>query len=79
MKTKIAIAMAVLLSLFVSACGSATSGSKSGGGSGETIKIAVVSPTSGSLAKTGTDAANAWKTAARLYNEKGGVLAERSN
>ncbi|WP_026926066.1 ABC transporter substrate-binding protein [Granulicoccus phenolivorans] len=77
MKTKIAIAMAVLLSLFVSACGSATSGSKSGGGSGETIKIAVVSPTSGSLAKTGTDAANAWKTAARLYNEKGGVLGRK--
>lgn len=60
----------------LAACGSASTSDGSGDtGSADDapIKVALIPPTSGALAQFGTDAANAWKLAAKMVNADGGV------
>lgn len=60
---------AMTLAMVTAACGGL------GGGSGddETIKIAIIPPSSGALAEFGSDAARAWQLAVKLVNEDGGI------
>lgn len=55
----------------LTACGAAST--SSGSGDGDTIKIALIPPTSGALAQFGTDAVKGWQTAVDLVNADGGV------
>ncbi|KQZ75665.1 MULTISPECIES: ABC transporter substrate-binding protein [unclassified Nocardioides] len=71
MKRQLIAAAATLALATTAACGAASTNSGSDGG--DTIKIALIPPTSGALAQFGTDAVNAWKTAARLANDNGGI------
>jgi branched-chain amino acid transport system substrate-binding protein len=69
-----ATAVALALGTTLAACGSASSNEDSGSGSDDApIKVALIPPTSGALAQFGTDAANAWKLAAKMVNADGGV------
>lgn len=73
MNRKLTTAVAALaLGVSTAACGSASTSSGSDG-DGETIKVALIPPTSGALAQFGTDAVKGWETAARLVNEDGGI------
>lgn len=53
--------------------GSASEEAPTGGGSGETIKIATIGPSSGALAEFGADAVLAWEFAAAEVNAAGGI------
>jgi ABC-type branched-subunit amino acid transport system substrate-binding protein len=71
-KRKLIAAVAALaLGATTAACGSASENSGSDGG--DTIKVALIPPTSGALAQFGTDAVKGWETAVRLANEDGGI------
>ncbi|KRF21128.1 hypothetical protein ASG90_01600 [Nocardioides sp. Soil797] len=73
MKRQLIAAVAALaLGATTAACGSASTNSGSDGDS-DTIKIALIPPTSGALAQFGTDAVKGWKTAARIANDNGGI------
>jgi branched-chain amino acid transport system substrate-binding protein len=73
-KWSIGAVIAVMASVSLAACGSAsTSGDADGGAADAPIKIALIPPTSGALAQFGADAVKAWKLAAKEANEKGGV------
>lgn len=79
-KTRTTALSAALLCGLVAACGSpksAEDGAGDGGGDGasggETVKVAVIPPSSGALAQFGADAAAAWQFAADEVNAAGGV------
>lgn len=70
MTRKLRLALgATVLAMVTAACGGV------GGGSGDddTIKIAIIPPSSGALAQFGTDAARAWQLAVDMVNEDGGI------
>lgn len=71
MKKKLVPALAALfLGVSATACG--TPGGSDAGGS-DTIKVAVIPPSSGALAQFGSDAAEAWKFAVDEVNAAGGI------
>lgn len=76
MKRKVATTAVVLaLGITLAACGSASNNNSDSGSAGDDspIKVALIPPSSGALAQFGTDAANAWKLAAKQVNANGGI------
>lgn len=72
--TRASVALATVLAL--TACGAESTGGGVAGGSDDgdaPIKIALIPPTSGALARFGADAVKAWKLAAKVANEDGGI------
>lgn len=73
-KTLPATALVALLTASLAACGSASSSSSgSGGADSDTVKIALIPPTTGALAQFGTDAVKGWQIAVDEVNAKGGI------
>lgn len=70
MKNRLLAAALLLTTGVMTACGSASSSGEQSDGN---IKVALIPPTSGSLAQFGTDSVKAWETAVRLVNEDGGI------
>lgn len=74
-KQVLSAALALSVGAALAGCGSASSsgGSDEASGSEETIKVALIPPTSGALAQFGTDAVKGWQLAADQVNADGGV------
>jgi ABC-type branched-subunit amino acid transport system substrate-binding protein len=64
-------ALAMTVTAAVAGCGSASSQSE--GDDEDTIKVAIIPPTSGALSQFGTDSVNGWQVAVDTVNAAGGV------
>ncbi|NKQ51907.1 ABC transporter substrate-binding protein [Amycolatopsis sp. K13G38] len=72
MRNKVVPAFAtLLLAGTLAACG--TPASSSSGSAAETVKVAIIPPSSGALAQFGSDAAKGWQYAVDEVNAKGGI------